>query len=32
MKDALVMQIRGYQIVEKGIFIVSLAALPFRRG
>jgi hypothetical protein len=26
------MEMRGYRIVEKGIFIVSLAALPFRRG
>jgi hypothetical protein len=28
MKDALVMEIRGYRVVEKGIFIVSLVAFP----
>jgi hypothetical protein len=31
MNDALVMEIRGYRIVEK-IFTVSHAAFPSRRG
>jgi hypothetical protein len=32
MKDALVMKIRGYRIVEKRIFIVSYVAFPSGRG
>jgi hypothetical protein len=32
MKDALVVKIRGYWIVEKGIFTVSHAAFPFGHG
>jgi hypothetical protein len=32
MKDALVVKIREYQIVEKGIFTVSHATFPFGRG
>jgi hypothetical protein len=30
-KDAWVVEIRGYRIVEKGIFTVSLAAFPSGR-
>jgi hypothetical protein len=30
--DALVMEIRGYRIVEKGIFTVSLADFPSGHG
>jgi hypothetical protein len=32
MKDALVVEIRGYWIVEKRIFIVSHVAFPSRCG
>jgi hypothetical protein len=32
MNDALIVEIRGYQIVEKRIFTVTHAALPSRSG
>jgi hypothetical protein len=32
MKDVLVVEIRGYQIVEKRIFTVSHVAFPFGHG
>jgi hypothetical protein len=32
MKDALVVEIRGYRIVEKGIFTFTLVAFPSRHG